>query len=276
MANRRDHHFIEPQALYDAAPNLDTIYSCEGQGLWYAREPRQFFNVRRLAISGLFPESLGDLLLHGPKVEELEYYFERDNDFTIDNLAYMLAPVERTLKRFCFSYLPAHSGEMAFEPCPVWMEHPHSFNPPFNKTLQDFSNLEELIIDCHFLYRWSDREQVDGLVTLLPPSIRKLRILYLYKGIFTSLSRLAEMAPGYFPLLEDVTLSLAEWTDPIHKSNIEKKLRVGQLFQQSGIRFSVEEDLVGADSRTIIPGAMPGSKLIPAPRMMDENSRIWN
>ncbi|OTB16168.1 hypothetical protein K445DRAFT_375442 [Daldinia sp. EC12] len=277
VGNLKDYHFFSPRALYAAAPNLETIYTCDGEG-WYTMVPQSSYNLecklglpnlKRLAVSDFLPDHLGNLLLHSPKLEDLEYYWDDDHNFIINDLADMLRPVQKTLKRLCISYLPRSTDNIPVDPFPGPIVYPHAWYPPL-RTLQDFPNLEELSIDCHFLYRPGDREHADRLVTLLPVSIRKLRISYLYLGIHMSLSQLAERTPESFPLLKDVTIGVAERTDPNYDSGIEKTLGLGELFEKSGIRFSRKKDLLGADARTLIPGAMPGSKLVSIPRVMDE------
>ncbi|KAI1802330.1 hypothetical protein F4811DRAFT_529915 [Daldinia bambusicola] len=171
LGNLKDYHFAGPRALYAVAPNLDTVYTYDGQG-WHTMAPRPSYrsecklelsNVRRLAISDLLPNQLGHLLLHIPKLEELEYYWDGGHTFILDDLADMLRPVKKNAQK-------------------ILLESPTARHREHTRAS---------------VSRLCEREQMDQLVTLLPLSIRKFRILHLFQSIHMSLSRLAVMAPRY-------------------------------------------------------------------------------
>lgn len=146
--------------------------------------------------------------------------------------------------------------------------------PPL-RTLREFGVLEDLSIDCFALYPESrEPDDANRLVTLLPQSIRKLRITYIYRGVDKCLRQLAEDAPAAFPSLKEVVVGIAARTDPAFDCGIDKVIRLGGLFARSGIRFSWKKDLLGPDPRTMIPGAMPGSNYIPLPQVMDEIDKL--
>ncbi|KAI1780714.1 hypothetical protein F4818DRAFT_396565, partial [Hypoxylon cercidicola] len=107
------------------------------------------------------------------------------------------------------------------------------------------------------------------VIRLLPKSIRKLRISHLYKDMEKSLCQLAAVAPNKFPLLKDVVIGVAERTDPICDSSIDRTISLGSSFEAADTKFSSTRDFLGSDPGTIIPGAMPNSRLIPVPRVMD-------
>ncbi|KAI6083373.1 hypothetical protein F4821DRAFT_193598 [Hypoxylon rubiginosum] len=278
-----DYHFHELEALYAAAPNLETIYACDAggvrkMGLDTARYSGFKYglalsNVKTLAISDLTPEHLGNLLPCVPKLEDLEYYWDSAQEFNIANFVELLEPVKTTLKRLCIELVPSSYKDIVSDPFPRPIE-PANGDYASIETLREFENLEDLAISCHMVYHedWigaSDPDEDSRLVELLPKSIRKLRISYLYKGIEKALGGLLAVAPTEFPLLKDIVIGVAERVDLGHESGIEWTAALGTLFEAADIRFSFKTDFLGADPRTIIPGAMPKSKFLPVPRVMD-------
>ncbi|KAI1206112.1 uncharacterized protein F4807DRAFT_439883 [Annulohypoxylon truncatum] len=269
-----DYHFNELEGLYAAAPNLETIYACEASG-WIARVvyDRDYKlplpNVKRLAISDLILDDLGNLLRCTPKLEDLEYYWDdldEGKEYGFRVLAGVLEPVKATLKRLCIGFLPR---SVHLDPFPKLVEPPVIHYPPI-ETLREFPRLEYLSIDCFLLYQEEDRDTANRLIDLLPPSIRFLRISYVYRGIGRCLRQLAIDAPQKFPLLEEVVLGISAKTNPSNDSEIESSIAVGSIFEDLGIKFSIKYDLLGAHSRTIIPGDIIGTLVTPVPRVLDE------
>ncbi|KAI1653693.1 hypothetical protein F4813DRAFT_373726 [Daldinia decipiens] len=113
-------------------------------------------------------------------------------------------------------------NSIIFDPFPDLIDFP-PINHPQLKTLPEFHNLEELSIDCHFIYPERDHDEADRLITLLPPSTRKFRISYVYEGIYKSLYQLAGKLPKVFPLLEDAIVGIGEKTYPRYDYGIEKQ-----------------------------------------------------
>ncbi|KAI0385568.1 hypothetical protein F5Y04DRAFT_188090 [Hypomontagnella monticulosa] len=270
------HYFKEPYDLYIAAPKLETIYSCnrDGQGILLVdlNNPRDWpslSNLNKLVISDPKPYGVATLLEGVRKLECLEYFWNGKGDFGVKDLAVFLRPVRSTLKKLCIGYIPS-SYQVEVDPFPKYIDPPRISYPPL-RTLYKFDALEDLSIDCFLLYpKKREPDEANRLVTLLPQSIRKLRITYIYRGIDKCLRQLAEEAPEKFPLLKSVVVGIAERTDPALDYDISRVVGLGGLFARSGIRFAWKRDLLGPDPRTAIPGAMPGSKYIPLPQVMDE------
>lgn len=272
-----DYHFSELEALYAALPNLQTIYACDAAGrsqnvakaLYSGYEYKlALSNVKKLAVSDLIPDHLGKLLPCVPQLEDLGYYWDGTEEFGVADFVELLAPVKTTLKRLCIEFLPGSSEDILSDPFPTWIDPPRVNYAPV-RTLRQFDNLEDLVISCYLIYREHDRDKSDRLIALLPKSIRKLRISYLYKGMEQSLRQLAAVAPNEFPLLKEIAIGVAERTDPRYDYSIDRTTALGGLFEAAGIRFSFKRDFLGPDPRTIIPGAMADSRLIPVPRVMD-------
>ncbi|XXG97480.1 hypothetical protein Hte_003782 [Hypoxylon texense] len=272
-----DYHFNELEALYAASPNLRTIYACDAAGRSQNVAKAQYSgydyklvlpNVKKLAVSDLIPDHLGNLLPCVPKLEDLEYYWDGTEEFGVADFAELLEPVKTTLKRLCIEFLPRSSENILSDPFPTWIDPPRVNYAPV-RTFRGFESLEDLTISCYLIHRERDRDEADRLTALLPKSIRKLRISYLYKGMEKSLRELAAVAPDEFPLLKAVVIGIAERTDPRYDYGIDRTRALGGLFGGVGIRVSFKKDFLGPDPRTIIPGAMADSRLIPVPRVMD-------
>ncbi|KAF1993328.1 hypothetical protein P154DRAFT_625525 [Amniculicola lignicola CBS 123094] len=284
MRHQYDYHFTELEYLYAAAPNLETIYACDAAG-WSANAPDsnhgsfengfeydlQLPNLRKLALSGLIPSNLGSLLPCLPNLEDLEYYWDRYELVSFDLLD-MLQPVEETLRRLCISFLPEWveglpdlDGKIPPDvPSPHWYQPPEIDYEPI-KTLAEFKRLSDLTIDCRSIYRETDRDSPDRLTNLLPVTIRRLRISYLYRGMFLSLSSLGSDASQRFPNLEQVTIGVVQRADPKYQHEIDNIGALREVFEARGIEFKVEKDQFGPDPTMMIPGAVVRSQLISLP-----------
>lgn len=279
MGHESDYHFTELEALYAAAPNLETIYACDAAG-WSIHNAEFHMhdyeydlslpNLRKLVISDLIAGNLGNSLLCLPKLEDLEYYWqEGSHEFHLQGLLDMvklLQPVRKTLKRLCLSYLPPNwsgPGE------PAWLHFPSLDYPPIG-TLRDFDRLEHLSIDHRSISREGDRDMADLLVSRLPESIRSLRISYVYKSMENSLSQLALDAPADFTLLKKVEIGIAEVTKPWYLNEIVQMRGFWRdvcavRFEAAGISLTWRADRFGPHPRTMIPGASVGSRLVSLP-----------
>ncbi|OTA99235.1 hypothetical protein M426DRAFT_90096 [Hypoxylon sp. CI-4A] len=285
MGKFESYHIHQFKELYSALPNLENLYTCDASkgnpsGTEVEWKPLdgdlRLSSVKKLALSDLYPRQLASLLASTSKLEDLEYYCNtaRDENVYLDteDLATIFQPVKSTLRRLCVSFLSPMPQMDYPDPFPQCIVPPY-LNCPIGN-FRDFERLEELSIDSYSVNREDDRDEADKLVTLLPRSIRKLRITYLFNGMEKSLRELAIRAPERFPFLESVVIGIAERTEPKFDWNIERTKEVGKLFEASGVRFSWKTDILGSDPRTMIPGAMPGSRLIPIPRIVDEPNHI--
>ncbi|KAF2870757.1 hypothetical protein BDV95DRAFT_668887 [Massariosphaeria phaeospora] len=274
-----DYHITHLAHLYAAAPNLTTLYASDASGWlgnpmsWHRGSSKcnikyelHLSQLHRLAISGLLSENLGSLLPCMPHLEDLEYYWDV-HEFTSFNLGELLQPVKKTLKRLCVSFLPG--WEYADEgPGALDMDY------PVISTLSDFPCLEDLTIDCRSLYHAEDVDEPDRLIEILPKTIHRLRISYIYREIDVGLLQLASQAPQDFPNLKDIILGFCGRLDVVDDDDKERFRRMramGSLFTTAGINFNVRTDLYTADIRTMIPGAMAGSIVRPLPSLMDKS-----
>lgn len=276
---QRDYHITQLGDLYRSATNLDTLYAFDSAG-WASHayhsnyddgpvdgEISGISHIRRVVVEGLTPRNMCGLTCGLDSVEDLEFYWDdfRMETFSLDD---MLGNVRTTLKRLCLSYLSGRWDE--------WYRYifPDVENPTIG-SLADFI-LEDVSLDCHSIYLESDPDVLDRLSKLLPKTIRRFRISYLYRGIPNGLSGLAVRAPRELPLLKEVVIGEAGSTADVAHLDVERAKEIpatkdtGPLFKAAGIRFLWKQDLIGADARTRMPGGMAGSRLIPIPSVMDD------
>jgi hypothetical protein len=276
---RSDYHFNELASLYAAAPNLNTIYAsdCGGVAMHPLAPPDacelSLPNLRKLAISCLRIDDMVNLLDRVPQVEDLEYYYLGWQRNMHGKLDFMLEPLQKSLKRLCVSHLPRNHWNGG-DPHPKWMELPEENFPPMD-TLASFEKLEDLTIDCRFIYcdyastggnltpAVSEPDGNNRLITMLPRSIRRLRISYVYRGMKRDLFGLAECRNEKFPYLEQVVMGFVERPNPMCHEAIEQTKEVGSLFQRDGVAFSIEIDRMGPETKTIVPGGTLSSRFVP-------------
>lgn len=92
---------------------------------------------------------------------------------------------------------------------------------------------------------------------------------YLYRGIAKGLHHLAIWASYDFKDLKEVVIGVASGTKDCYNEEIQKTQEVGTFFDSLNIRFIWTIDALGADARTMMPGAFAGSRLIPVPGLSD-------
>ncbi|KAF6836339.1 hypothetical protein CMUS01_05469 [Colletotrichum musicola] len=263
-------HFHDIGTLLHLGPNLEVFYLngetgwLDGAAVSWSGDSPNLPKMRRMLISGPdSPDQVYHLLKSVPSLEYLELYWLPNTWFTITSV--LLEPVRKTLKSLRYSCLvrrPLGSRQ------PFWIQ-PSVESTDSRRTvagtLRDFTALEELSIDCRALYRVGDQDEADRLVSLLPSSIRSLRISYLFRGLQTSLRQLAQVAPAKFPRLKHVEIGVAELTAPEHETSIAETESLGARFRTSGIDFVWMTDLFSTNGRTLLPGASVGSSLVPVP-----------
>ncbi|KAI2463107.1 hypothetical protein F4781DRAFT_145955 [Annulohypoxylon bovei var. microspora] len=272
-----DYHFNELEALYAAAPNLETFYACDASG-WISKSFYHGYaynlalsNLKKLSISDLTFDNLKHLLPCVPKLEDLEYYWDdldAEKDFDFGDMGELLEPLKKTLKKLCIGFLPPQYSYDS-DPFPKWVLPPQTDYPSV-RTFRQFNRLEYLSIDCFLLYGPGEPDEPNRLIDILPRSIRTLRIAHVFKGIEKCLRQLAVDAPEKFPHLEEVKIGIPDKTDPRYDYNIDKTRFSREYFEASGIRFVCKTDLVGQHPRTTIPGDTFGWSQMPVPRISDE------
>lgn len=249
----RDHHFTQPRALYRAAINLETVYACDAGG-WamhnsftnhvkedYDAEYFSLANMRKLVIEGLTPRNVQGVLERTEKLENLEFCWDRYRLITFD-LDEILEPRKPTLKPLCLAYLP-----YVFYDATAPYDLPSVDYPPIT-SLSDFI-LEGVSLDCRSIYRETDPDAPYRLSKLLPGTIRRLRISFLYRGIANGLSDLAARASREFVRLKEVLIGVAACINDKHSMDIEKRGRLATYSRPVGFVSS---------GRLTSPGQTPG------------------
>lgn len=281
MSYQLDYAIDEFEALYIAAPNLEIINASDADGLhkyFTGGSSRQLQhelplgNLRKLAVAGLVPEGLRNLLLYSvSNLEDLEFYWHEwcdDGHVTnVIDLQDLLWPACKTLRRLCLSYMPL-SGEFECddEPRPKYIQFPYVDNFAPIRTLSGFEQLGELMLDCRSIYREEQADEANRLVSLLPPSIQSFRIAFVFMDMEKSLTQLALEAPEKFPRLKQMHIGFSERNRRGWKDGMERTKTVGSLFTAAGIQVVWSMDSLAPHSRTIIPGVMDWSRLVPLPK----------
>lgn len=126
-------------------------------------------------------------------------------------------------------------------------------------SLQQFSQLKELVIDQALLYRKSNSSTIGTrLVALLPPSIRRVHLTYVYRSMYEDLLRLALEIPAAFPSLCSVKIGLLSPIPPERAAEMEYMKTVESAFASRGVRVSWAENFMGPFLYTAILGGAPG------------------
>lgn len=257
-----DYFLVDIHPFLTAAPNLETLYAldCDGakcdQGSFSSiHEPDRWENLavsrlHKLVLGNLYPGEFEELIGRCSQLEDLEYYICHWIDHP--NIIRAISPTKERLRRLCFGYLPP----------PV----PSSYKSRLPdgdyatvSSLWQFSRLEELVIDQAMLYRKSDSSTTGTrLVALLPPSIRRVHLTYVYRSMYEDLLRLALEAPAAFPSLCSVKIGLSSPIPPDRAAEMEYMKTVESVFASGGLRVSWDENFMGAYLYTAIPGGAPG------------------
>ncbi|KAI1381287.1 hypothetical protein F4677DRAFT_402601 [Hypoxylon crocopeplum] len=142
---KSDCHLNKLKALFAAAPNLETIYACDVEA-WFKFASKYELApsiLRKLVISNLFLVSLACWLPCVPRLEELEYYWDGEKEYSHADLI------------------------------PMWIEPPSVSIPPL-RPLRQFDNLEELSISCFSIYWEHEPDDKNRLVMCLSlPRMRR-------------------------------------------------------------------------------------------------------
>jgi hypothetical protein len=150
-------------------------------------------------------------------LQDFEYYWD-DYELGIFSLDDLLSPLKTRLKRLCIAYLSRLYQTDA--------EYHKFFQPDVDydplTSLADFPCLEDVQIDARSLYRPTDPDSAYRLITVLPKTVRRLRIMYLYRSIRNGLQQLALQAQDDFPGLKDVVVGVASGTTEHYADEIEK------------------------------------------------------
>lgn len=253
---------VEIHPLTAVASNLETLYAldCDGAKCHDApfstihnpdlRENVGVSRLRKLVLDELHPHRFERFIGRCAQLEDLEYYIR--HWYNHPDIIRAISPRKERLRRLCFGYLPP--------PVPSSYESmlPNSDYATVS-SLQQFSQLEELVIDQALLYHKSDSSTTGTrLVALLPRSIRRVHLTYVYRSIYDDLQRLALDAPAAFPRLCSVRIGLSSPIPPERAAEMEHMKTVEPAFASRGVRVSWAEDFMGPFLYTAIPGGAPG------------------
>jgi hypothetical protein len=292
--------------FFNAAFNVDTLYVCDGGGwsmgdhyqdILISAEPRRpnshidcellgLLRLRKLALNSLTPTAFMDLMfsltdgIEGleaeqnekfPGIEDLEYYWTTWDSHG-DSFDWALQLLSKTLKRLCLSYIQPSKFEDIDRDCKWDPEDEYEYRskePNYDpiSSLSMFPLLVDITIDLRSIYRETDPEVPDRLVSFLPPVVERLRITYAFREITKELHQLGAQAPAKFPHLKAVVVGIPYKTETMCYEGLKnmKTSGVDDLFESHGVNFSWKVDFMGADLRTMVPGMTVGLPLVPLP-----------
>ncbi|KAM4063756.1 hypothetical protein HRG_006869 [Hirsutella rhossiliensis] len=288
------YYFSGATSLITAAPYLETLYllDCSHYTGWSevfdASLQSVLANLRRLVISDLRAQHLEQILGSCSQLRDLEYYQRTATSiWNVSQVVQSLMPVKNTLRRLYFACLPTASTTIEprghfFGLGEAYQRSRGSAEDYVEDTLtvsadtsaieqlREFAQLEELGIDQASIYNplSIDPETNPGrLARLLPPRVRRLRVMYVYRGMAGDLCRLGREAAERLPELRHVRLGEAISVMPRRQAGILQMYQLGNIRTPSGrtIPVSWTTDRPGADARTRIPGGTVHPQFIPCP-----------
>ncbi|KFZ03747.1 hypothetical protein V501_09313 [Pseudogymnoascus sp. VKM F-4519 (FW-2642)] len=236
-----DYFLVDIHPLINAASNLETLYALDSDGAkcdeWSFSSIHKVDRWENLAVSrlhklvldDLYPEAFNELIRRCAQIEDLEYYIRHWSDHP--DIIQAIYPRKERLRRLCFGYLPP--------PVPSSYE---SRLPDGDyvtiSSLQQFAQLEELVIDQALLYR---------------------------KSMYEDLLCLALEAPAAFPSLYSIKIGLFSPIPPERAAEMEHMKTVESAFASRGVRVTWAEDFMGPFLYTAIPGGAPGVMVLHVP-----------
>jgi hypothetical protein len=298
--------------FFNAAFNVDTLYVCDSGGwsmgdhyqdIMINPEPKKsdtymdcelvgLLRLRKLVLNSLTPTAFMDLIFSltegieeleaernekSPGVEDLEFYWATW-DSHCHSLDWALRLLSKTLKRLCLSYIQPSKFEEIDRDCRWDPDDEYEYRsqePTYDpiSSLSMFPLLVDITIDLRSIYRDTDPEVPDRLVSFLPPAVERLRITYAFREITKELRQLGAQASRDFPHLKAVVVGIPYKTESMYQEGLRnmKASGVDDLFESQGVKFSWTVDFMGADLRTMVPGMTVGLPLVPLPGMEERN-----
>ena len=298
--------------FFNAAFNVDTLYICDSGG-WsildhdrdttiysYPRRDDSYthcehlglLRLRKLVLNSHTPSAFGDLIFSlTHEIEELEA--ERNEKFSrVEDLEFYwstwesgppyfdwaLQMLSKTLKRLCLSWIQPSKFEDIdrdgkWDLDDEYEYHPNEPNYDPISSLSMFLLLVDITIDLRSIYRETDPQVPDRLVSFLPPVVERFRITYAFRDITEELRQLGAQARGHFPHLKAVVVGIPYKSHTWYDEGLKdmKASGVDHLFESHGVNFSWAVDFMGADVRTMVPGLALGLPLIPLPGIEGRN-----
>ncbi|KAF6838420.1 f-box domain protein [Colletotrichum plurivorum] len=214
----RNQHIHEAAALFNAAPNLETVLSSrcslfDGLSPWTLSKlwTLNLQSVSRLVLSEIGFGDLGLLVACCPGLRELDlmavniHRTAGEDYWDVSKLLRTLDPVRHQIGKLRLTCSPSQrSGARERR---VAAETDWSF--------RGFEMLEELAVDqaaVEGYWRSSDDSECfqSSLVEMLPPSIRSVHLMYVHNDFLSELKHFAKDATFWFPALRTVRLSLVD------------------------------------------------------------------
>lgn len=267
-AHRCDYYLFDIHPFLTAAPNLQTLYALDCRGNAIASTMLLLLDdedgdswtknltvskVRKLVLDELPKAAFEKLMERCVELEDLVYYIHSWYD--CPDIERAFSQTEKRLKKLCFGYLPP-SIPTGYESILGDVDYAAITTVT---SLQEFTQLEEVVIDQALIYRYFDSSTGTGrLERLLPPSIQRVYFTYVYKSMYEDLRQLARVAPGSFPKLRSVKIGLVSPIPPERVAEIEHMKTVESAFAIVGVHVSWEENLMGPFLYTAVPGGTPG------------------
>lgn len=283
-----EHDIQEIAPLLAATPNLQTLYAVDwinpGSSIFNFEVP--LLKLRKLVLGHVPHHDLRKLLRCCTGLEDLEYYgtigtILRDitDIWSTSKLMEALVPVQKSLKRFVYAhvdrdFLYSDDIDDFDEDEPLAYEDRFSVGG-FETALcfTEFDKLQELAIEyAAFDCRSDDSEDPNKIVNLLPPSIRTLQLMYVYRGLTEPLLQLARETPTKFPDLQCVKIGLVEIVQPVEIEGISRMRGLEAAFARVNVEVQWSKDKTIAHPETLVPGSYATSILYPVPTIGFQNS----
>lgn len=272
------YYFSGVARLIAAATNLrdlyllDCSYSIGWTRIVQSSTEVAFSRLIRLVVTNLGTEELRDLLRQCHQLQHLEYYRQGSASiWNVSDIVQSFTPVRDTLRRLYFSCLPLDSAEIsrteiegAQPAIPLGRYVEDAFTVSHDTSaihrLREFTKLEELGLDQVSIFSPSstDPDSSPGrLCQLLPPTLQKLRVMYVYRGMANDMLALVQQADFWSPCLRNVRLGEALTIAPWRQAGMDEMKRACADFLVRGPHLSVSwtVDRPGADAHTRIPVA---------------------
>ncbi|KAF6809145.1 f-box domain protein [Colletotrichum sojae] len=215
----RNQHIHEAAALFNTAPNLETVLSSrcslfDGLSPWTLCKPwtLNLQSVSRLVLSEIGFSDLGLLVACCPGLRELDltavniHRTAGEDYWDVSKLLRTLDPVRHQIRKLRLTCSPSQrsgAGERRAASETDW-------------SFRGFEMLEELAVDQAAVEGYSRSSEDDAeyfqssLVEMLPPSIRSVHFMYVHNEFLPELKRFAKDAMFWFPALRTVRLSLVD------------------------------------------------------------------
>ncbi len=246
-------------SLLRCLPNLDTLIAPDcwgGESVWararFLDQPWDIMlpNLTKLSLNDVSVERLRPILEICPRLEDLEY-FDDHRLYGLPSLEQYFGPLRATLRRLCYSVLPAElpdtddeeddeaDEDVEVQSAEATMLFLHE-EVTWNLDFSTFPVLEQLELEQLLLYglvfptdedpredRSSQLTTPSQLFCRVPPSLRRLRIGYItyWPTIYRDLLALAEEPTRLVPRLQAVTLEVFKAPPEHQHRHLAERLR---------------------------------------------------